>query len=166
MSAQAFDPLRALSVLVDENVEFLVIGGIAGRAWGSTTVTNDLDICYSRERSNLPRLARALRRLDARLRGTPPDLPFLLDEKTLWAGDSFTFETTAGDLDCLGTPSGTAGYRDLVNRAHIFDVGADMRVGFASLEDLIRMKRAAGRPKDLIEVEVLAAVAEEIRNRE
>jgi len=37
-----------------------------------------------------------------------------------------------------------------------------LTVRVASIEDLIRMKRAAGRPKDLIALEWLAAVRDEI----
>jgi hypothetical protein len=37
------------------------------------------------------------------LRGVPADLPFVLEERTIAMGDSFTFETAAGNLDCLGT---------------------------------------------------------------
>lgn len=162
MSTASFDPLRALRVLIEENVRFVVIGGLAGRMWGSPTITNDLDICYERSGPNFVRLAAALRRLEARLRGVPEDVPFQLDERTLKFGDSFTFETTAGPLDCLGTPAGTTGFNDVVRNATELDVD-EMRVLFASLDDLMRMKKAAGRPKDLIELEILAALKDESR---
>lgn len=164
MSA-AFDPLRLLEVLAGQQVDYIVVGGFAGRTWGSPTLTNDLDVCYSRKRENLVRLAAALRLLEARLRGAPEGLPFQLDEKTLAFGDSFTFETTAGALDCLGTPSGTKGYDDLLQRASSFELPHGLVVRFTALEDLMRMKRAAGRPKDLIELEVLAALHEELEKR-
>jgi hypothetical protein len=164
MSA-AFDPLRLLRVLSEAGVQFIVVGGFAGRTWGSPTITNDLDVCYSRSRDNLVRLAAALRILEARLRGAPAGLPFQLDEKTLAFGDSFTFETNAGALDCLGTPSGTKGYDDLAVRARAFELPEGLVVRFTALEDLMRMKRAAGRPKDLIELEILAAVQEELEKR-
>jgi predicted nucleotidyltransferase len=48
----------------------------------------------------------------------------------------------------------------LVQRAKPFDIDG-ITVLVASIDDLIRMKRAAGRAKDLIEVEVLAAVRDE-----
>lgn len=165
MSTTRFDPIRLLEVLLEEGVEFLVVGGMAGRAWGSPTITNDLDICYSRAKTNLVRLVHALQRLHATLRGAPKDLPFVLDERTLAFGDSFTFDTDFGPLDCLGTPSGTKGYRDLIERASVFTVGDGLEVSFTALSDLMRMKRAAGRPKDLIELEILAAVQEELENR-
>lgn len=161
MSTAQFDPIRLLAILLEEGVEFVVVGGIAGRAWGSPSITNDLDICYSREKANLARLAHALQRIHATLRGAPKDLPFRLDERTLAFGDSFTFETDHGPLDCLGTPSGTKGYGDLRASAVVFTVGG-LDVWFTSLADLMRMKRAAGRPKDLIELEILAAVQEEL----
>ena len=166
MTATVFDALRGLRVLVASGVRFVVIGGIAGRAWGSTTLTNDLDICYERSKQNHRALATALNQLEATLRGAPPGLPFLLDERTIAMGDSFTFETVAGFLDCLGTPSGTAGYLDLVKNATEIDLEDDLRVAICSLDDLIRMKRAADRPKDRIEVEILTAVKEEREKNE
>jgi len=160
MNAAAFDPLRALRVLIEEKVDFVVIGGLAGRIWGSPTITNDLDICYDRSNPNLTRLASALRTLAARLRGVPDEVPFQLDDRTLKFGDSFTFDTSAGALDCLGTPAGTKGYPDLVTNAASMAIG-ELTVRFVSLDDLMRMKKAAARPKDLVELEILAALKEE-----
>ena len=166
MTATVFDALRGLRELVANGVRFVVIGGIAGRAWGSTTVTNDLGICYERSKENHRALAKALRELEATLRGAPPGLPFLLDERTISMGDSFTFDTVAGSLDCLGTPSGTTGYGELMKNATEIDLEDDLRVAICSLDDLIRMKRAADRPKDRIEVEILTAVKEEREKNE
>ena len=161
MSPSSFDPVRALTTLVDHGVRFVIIGGFAGRLWGSTTVTNDLDICYARDSKNLFALGNALRDLRAVLRGVPPDLPFQLDARSLALGDSFTFATTAGNLDCLATPAGSGGFQDLISGAAEVAIGA-LRVPVASLEDLMRLKQAAGRPKDRIELEILSALKEEI----
>jgi hypothetical protein len=161
MSEPAFDPLRALRTLTDHRVRFVVIGGYAGALRGSPVITGDVDLCYARDEENLQRLAAALLALGARLRGAPPDVPFQLDAATLRAGDHFTFTTTAGSMDCLGTPAGTQGFADLEASATDEDLdGLVVRV--ASLDDLIRMKRAAGRPKDLIEVEWLSALRDEL----
>jgi hypothetical protein len=157
----SFDPIRAFGALQKHGVRFVVIGGFAGRIWGSPTVTNDVDVCYARDRANLERLARALSSLHARLRGAPESVRFPLDARTIEAGDHFTFVTDAGNLDCLGVPAGSNGYEDLASTATEFDL-EKVKVKVAALEDLIRMKRAAGRPKDRIEVEVLKALQEEI----
>ena len=109
MTTAAFDPLLALEKLQEHRVRFIVIGGFACRIWGSPTITNDLDICYERSKANREALVAALRELGATARGTDPSVPFLLDEQTIGLGDSFTFETSAGNLDCLGTPAGTSG---------------------------------------------------------
>jgi hypothetical protein len=161
MSEAAFDPVTALRTLLDRDVRFVLIGGFAGALRGSPLITGDLDICYARDDANLERLAETLRSLEARLRGAPPDVPFLLDARTLRAGDHFTFSTSVGPLDILGTPSGTKGFADLDPNA-TDEVVEGMTVRVASIEDLIRMKRAAGRPKDLIAVEWLTAVRDEI----
>jgi predicted nucleotidyltransferase len=157
----AFDPLRALRVLLKHRVQFVLIGGFSARLHGSPSVTNDVDICYASDPSNLEALAAALAELRARLRGTPEDVPFLLDARTLRMGDKFTFVTDAGNLDCLGTPAGVSGFGDLDRSAVTMDLDG-LTVLVSSIEDLIRMKQAAGRPKDLIEAEVLGALRDEI----
>jgi hypothetical protein len=161
MTPSAFDPLPAFRSLDRHGVRFVVIGGVGGRLHGSPTVTNDTDVCYERSPENLERLASALRELGAKLRGVDEEVPFRLDAAALAAGDHFTFTTRAGSLDVLGTPAGVRGFAELAARAVPFDLDG-LTVLVASIDDLIRMKRAAARPKDLIEVEVLAALRDEI----
>jgi hypothetical protein len=146
---------------VEHGVRFVVIGGFAAALRGSPMITGDIDICYERDPGNLERLTAALAGLGARLRGAPADVPFHLARSTLEAGDHFTFATDAGPLDCLGTPAGTDGFTDLDASATDVDLeGVVVRV--ASLDDLIRMKRAAGRPQDRIAVEWLSALSDEL----
>jgi hypothetical protein len=165
MTEEPFDPLEALRLLTAHGVRFVLIGGFAAVIRGSPVITGDLDICYARDDDNLERLAQALRELEATLRGAPPDVPFLLDARTLKNGDHFTFSTRAGPLDCLGTPSGTTGFKDVDADATDEDLdGLTVRV--ASLDDLIRMKRSAGRPKDRIALEWLGNLREELEGDE
>ncbi len=160
MSA-GFDPVAALRSLLDHGVEFVLIGGFAGAVRGSPMITGDIDICYARDAANLDRLAATLTELGATLRGASPDVPFLLEARTLAAGDHFRFSTEAGSLDCLATPAGTEGFADLDASATDEDLdGLVVRV--ASLDDLIRMKRAAGRPQDRIAIEWLSALRDEL----
>lgn len=161
----SFDAVPILRILREEGVDFVVIGGIAAIAHGSPSLTRDLDICYGRSHPNLEALARALQRLHATLRGAPPDLPFRLDARTLAMGDTFTFETDAGPFDCLGTPAGTAGYDDLARNTVEVEI-EDLVVKVAALDDLIRMKRASGRPKDRVELEILGALRDELDREE
>lgn len=98
-----------------------------------------------------------LKELHASLRGAGPGLPFQIDRRALQLGDHFTLSTDAGPLDCLATPAGTNGFAELAPRSVILDIDG-VPVRFAHLDDLIRMKRAAGRPKDRIEIEVLEAL--------
>ena len=153
-----FEPGPLLRLLEQHGVRFVVIGGLAGNLHGSTSVTLDLDICYSRATEDLKRLAAALLDLDVTLRGADSGLPFRPDVKTLRAGLNFTFDTQFGPFDCLGEASGYT-YEVLAPNA----IGADLggyRVQAASLDDLIRMKRAAGRLKDLNEVANLEKLRE------
>jgi hypothetical protein len=154
-----FDARPILGVLARHQVRFVVIGGIAAALQGSTTITNDFDICYSRDQENLERLAAALMEVAATPRGARETVAFRLDARTVKAGLNFTFDTKYGPFDCLGEASGGLDYEKLRANADAMDlVGTNVPV--ASLDDLIRMKRAAGRNKDLIEVENLSALRE------
>jgi hypothetical protein len=155
-----FRPVDILGALVNGEVKFVLIGGLAASMRGSPVITGDLDICYSKDPENLERLSSVLVGLSATLRGVDETVPFQLDAKTLAAGDAFTFTTYLGALDCLGIPAGTAGYEDLDADATSEQVG-EVTIRVCSLDALERMKRASARPKDLIALEWIRAIRAE-----
>ena len=138
-------------------VEFVVVGGIAAIAHGSPRYTQDLDIVYAVDESNLRRLKRALADLNARLLGVAEDVPFVPDARALRQVQLLTLETDEGRLDIMVQPDGSKGYEQL--RAGSIEAiveGTAIRV--AGLDDLIAMKKAAGRPKDRLHLEELYAI--------
>jgi len=139
---------RFLDALHKHHVEFIVIGGIAARVHGSARITQDVDVVYGRSDENVARIVKALAPFKPFLRGAPPDLPFEWSVRTVKAGLNFTLRTTIGDIDILGEVTGGGRYEDLV--AHTVTVDALGHPTFVvNLEWLIRLKRAAGRPRDL-----------------
>ena len=157
--------LDALEALAARRVKFVIIGGVAANAWGAPLITYDTDVCYARDSENLERMVRALKDIHARLRGAPENVPFILDGKTLKMGGNFTFVTDAGSLDILAFPSGAeGGYEELAPAAEKMNF-AGFTAKVASIDDLIKMKQAAGRPKDLLAVEELGALRDEIDAR-
>jgi hypothetical protein len=140
-----------LDALQKHRVEFVIIGAVAMVLHGSARVTRDLDICYSRDRSNLDRLARALKPFAPTLRGAPERLPFSLDSATLRAGLNFTLKSKAGDLDLLGEVTGIGQYPAVARLAVIMRV-YDHELHVLGLDGLERAKRAAGRLKDLADL--------------
>ena len=153
---------RLFTRLGEAGVDYVVVGGVAAQAHGSSQFTGDLDICYSGEEGNLERLGQALVVLGARLRGVADGVPFVPDGRTLRRTQILTLDTPEGPLDLLVDPSGSTGYAALSERAlHV--EWAQTTVKIASLPDLIAMKRAAGRPKDLLAVEELEAIERILR---
>ncbi len=135
----------------------MLIGGLAAVLHGSATLTQDVDICFARDEGNLQALAKALGELGAKLRGVGEPVPFVPDERTLGQSELLTLDTSAGPLDLVALPPGAPAYEVLRRRAERLDLGA-FSVAVASVEDLIAMKRAAGRPKDLLAIEELEAI--------
>jgi hypothetical protein len=163
--ADPFDPNPILERLAAGSVDFVVVGGVAGGAHGSAFATFDVDVAYARDPDNLQRLAAVLVSLGARLRGAPHDVPFLLDARTLAQGANFTFETSLGSLDILGDAAGAPPYERLRGEATAIEVGSQI-VRIASLDHLISMKEAAGRPKDKGMAAEYRLLADELRRRE
>jgi predicted nucleotidyltransferase len=148
--------------LVPAEVQFIVIGGIAAILHGTARITYDVDVVYARDRGNIRRLVAALKPFTPYLRGVPKGLPFVWDDRTILNGLNFTLETSIGDVDLLGEVTGGGTYQDLL--PHSQD---GMAFGFpckvVTLEKLIVLKQAAGRPKDLEPIAELQALLEEKR---
>lgn len=155
-----FDPIAIIEALAEAGVDFVLIGGLAGAAHGSAYPTYDLDLMYARDRSNVERIAAVLVELEATPRGAPPDLPFMLDAKTL--GEEANFTTRLGPVDLLASPTGAPPYEKVREAAETIEIGGHP-VRVASLDHLIAMKEAAGRTKDKLMATEYRELADERR---
>lgn len=162
-----FEPELVLRALVEHDVSFVVIGGYAAALHGSPAVTFDADVCASRDAENLERLAAALREVHARIRteavpeGVPVTLATLLGQMKM-----VNLVTDGGAFDLAFEPAAfPGGYEELAPRAVAYDIEG-LIVPTASLDDIIRSKRAAGRDKDRATLPILEALADEIAYRE
>ena len=150
---------KAIHVLTDAGVEFVVIGGFSAILHGSAHATLDLDILFSRGTDNFARLTRALAPYHPRPDGFPEGLPFLWEEATLRNGTVFTLKTDLGRIDLMTEVSGLGSFSEIWEQS----VEADLygrRVRTLSLQDLIKAKRAAGRVKDLQVLPELESIQE------
>ena len=149
-----FDGEPLLAILEDAGVEFIVIGGFAVSAHGHLRATKDLDIVPDPDPENLGRLAAALERLGARVQGTEDfseDEVVQPDAAGLAQGGNFVLNTDHGRLDILQLVAPELEYADL-GAAAIEDSVFGHAVRFCGYEDLVRMKEAASRPEDLIDL--------------
>ena len=153
-----------LRTLSHGGVDFILVGGLAAAAHGAARATYDVDVLYARGLDNLKRLVDALVPLKPYLRGAPPGLPFSWDVQTLAKGLNFTLTTIAGDLDLLGEVTYGGTYETMAPNSEIVAAfGIECRC--LSLDQLIVVKRAVGRVKDLEALAELEAIAEERRRQ-
>lgn len=149
-----------LRLLAEAGVEFVLVGGVAGIAHGSSLSTQDIDVVYRRTPENIARLVQALRPYSPYLRGAPPGLPFRWEAQTIERGLNFTLITDLGSLDLLGEMLGAGTYEDIRLQSELTETfGVSCRV--VDLPTLIRAKRAAGRPKDFEAIAILEALLDE-----
>jgi Nucleotidyl transferase AbiEii toxin, Type IV TA system len=151
------DPEPLMRRLVEAGVDFLVIGGVAVSLQGYGRSTKDLDIVYATNAANLERLGKVLVELGARLRGIEEDVPFTPDARALKRTTILTLETRLGGIDLLVDPDGADRYEAMRGRADVVDLD-DIEVRVVALDDLLSMKRAAGRPQDIADIDALLTV--------
>jgi hypothetical protein len=154
-----FDPEQLLAALSRHKVNFVLIGALAARLHGFPRLTADADITPAGDRPNLERLATALKELDAKIytESIPEGLAFDCSSTMLGRASMWNLVTKAGRLDIAFEPAGVEGYDDLKKDAERFEAFG-VRFLVASLDDIIRSKEAAGRPKDLDDVAILRAM--------
>jgi len=148
-----------LEALSRHRVKFVLIGALAARLHGFPRLTADADITPAGDKPNLERLAAALNELDAKVytESVPEGLAFDCSSITLARARMWNLVTQAGRLDIAFEPAGVDGYDDLKKDAERFEAFG-VRFLVASLDDIIRSKEAAGRPKDLDDVAILRAM--------
>jgi hypothetical protein len=161
---QPLRPEPLLTTLVEHEVAFIVVGGYAVAAHGFVRATKDIDICPDPDPENLRLLADALDALEAEPIGLDDfaagEFDLKPDLEGLQYGGNWTLHTKHGRLDVLqhiqglGTDGG--GWRELAPHAVARQfLGHDCL--FCSYEDLLKMKRAADRPQDHVDITSLKA---------
>jgi hypothetical protein len=151
------DVKKAIITLAMHDVDFVVIGGVALSIHSAAYVTYDIDVCFSRTRGNLDRVANALTPFHPRLRGFPPDLPFIWDASTLLNGTTFTLDTDLGDFDLLGEVGGIGSYEAVLAISDPWDIYG-YKINILSIDGLIKAKEMAGREKDIPGLKILYAL--------
>ena len=146
-----FDVFELLRALARHEVDYVVIGGVAVQAHGHRRTTMDLDVVPAPTPANLERLAAALEELHARPRDLPGAEPPTAEQLATIAPP---LATAHGVLRILREPTGAPSYAVLRERALVIDLSG-IKLAVAGRDDLIAMKRAAGRPRDLEDIAVL-----------
>jgi predicted nucleotidyltransferase len=154
---------RMLDELARREIRFVLVGGFAALAHGSSYLTNDLDVCYDPAEENLLRLLELLSAWEAYPRGWEPGLPWILDLRTFRTTPMLTLRTREGDIDLLDHVEGVGDYEACLSASEPLTLG-QREVRLLSLDALIAAKRAAGRPKDREHVIALEALRA-LRNR-
>jgi hypothetical protein len=161
----AVDELDAealLQTLRRHSVEFVLIGGLAVAAHGYVRATDDVDVVPKPERENRRRLYEAMKTVEAQPVELgdfrPEELPVPFSPEGLDEGGNWALRTRAGRIDVLQWVSGIESFEELHARAVEVDLPGVGAVLVAGYEDLLAMKRAAGRPVDERDIAALEDV--------
>ncbi len=156
--------LDLLKRLTDHDVEFVVVGGMAGVAHGSSLVTQDIDLCAPLSQENLGRILSALAGLNPRWRMRPDRPPVPNDAARLKGFKNLYIATDLGQIDILGEISGVGEFAEVARQSISLDFGGIVcRV--LGLDALITAKKALGRPRDIYAASELEAIRKRTRGR-
>jgi hypothetical protein len=156
--AGGFDARAIFAALAEHDVDYVTVGGIAIQAHGGQRLTQDLDIAIAASGENLARLADALIALDARILGPDGQRSASTPSATLLGGsDQWHLMTDHGPLDVVTLPAHLGPFDEMRARAHETPLG-DLSIPIAHRDDLLEMKRAAGRPQDLADIRLLESL--------
>jgi hypothetical protein len=153
---------RLIECLLDGQVDFVVIGGLAAVLHGSTLVTRDVDICIPLGAESLLGLQEALRPLNPRVRAGSELIPLILDAPQASKLKNLYILTDEGRLDCLGSVAGVGEFAAVARESIEIDI-AGRRCRLLGIEALIRAKEATDRPHDRETVIQLRAIQERSR---
>jgi predicted nucleotidyltransferase len=165
MNGQETPLQRAVDALARHGVATIVIGGQAGLLHGSPRLTLDVDLCYRRTPQTITGLASALRELGAELRVPGGSVPFPIEPAFLERTSQLTLTCRDFELDLLAEVPPIGGYERLLQNSIEVPLG-DCPVRVIGLDDLITIKRAIGRPKDLDALQYLLVVKEMLAKRD
>jgi hypothetical protein len=131
--------------LKEADLDVVLIGNAAAALQGAPLTTVDFDFLFRKTSRNVAKLKRFAARLRASI--LRPYYP---------ASDLFRVvrDEDGLQIDFMGTIHGLRSFEGVRARASEIAVG-DGSIAVASLADIIKSKRAAGRPRDLAVLDIL-----------
>jgi hypothetical protein len=154
-----------LKRLLDQQVELVIVGGMAAMYHGSTMVTQDIDFCIPFDIPTMTRVIEALRPIKPTFRMRPDRMPMYDDPARLARLNLLAIETEWGVVDFLNEVSGVGRFPEVFAHSEPIEVAEGIVCRVHTLEALISAKRAAGRPKDRMAVVMLERLRDKLRNR-
>jgi predicted nucleotidyltransferase len=140
-----------IKILLEENVEFILVGGIAVILYGHVRGTKDLDLWVYANSQNAPLLIKALARFGAPMQDISVS-DFELE------GTIFQIGTEPIRIDIITRIAGL-NFEEAMNNVNIMEIDG-LQVPVISIEDLIKNKKASGRFQDLADARVLEKILE------
>ena len=149
------DIKEILQSLLDHKVKFLIIGAWALPAYGYERMTRDIDIFFEPTKANAKRLVRALAAVGY---DGIEDVPLetVLTKKVLARGYILQADTH---------PSVKGSTFASAWKSRVATTIRGLSVFVPSLDELIAMKQAAARDKDILDVKVLMRIRERSRQQ-
>jgi predicted nucleotidyltransferase len=147
---------RILEGLNEAGVRYVLIGGIALIRHGVVRATRDVDAVFDPAPDNVERI----RTLVSRWGATRPD-GSPVPEGAISGERSVHLSTEAGELDLVSEKAAGISFSDLLTRAEPKKVDG-VEAHICSLADLVAMKRAVGRERDLVDLADLRAAHGEL----
>ena len=153
--------VRALN---DARVQYLIVGGLAVNAHGFARSTRDVDIVFQLDPSNAGKGLDAL--LQAGWKMAIPVTPAAFADPLMresWRAEKHMIVLKLWSDSHRRTPVDIFIYepfdfhRELPHALHV-EIGPGLTAPFVSLETLLQMKREAGRPQDLVDIEEVSRI--------
>ena len=161
-----------LTALADAGVDFIVVGGLATIAHGYLRTTQDVDVVIHLVPENVTKAMSALERVGYRPKVPVPAADFAdpakrrawIAEKHMIVFSMFHNETFRPLVDFF--VEHPLPWEEMRDGAKLLDVGGGGLVPVCSLDHLIRLKRSAGRAKDLADIEELEALYHDLKEED
>ncbi len=145
--------ISVLRLLVENSVEFVLVGGVAGVLQGTASTTITLEIVHRRTPENISRLLHSLDLLEARYRHSS-DRNLRPGESHLLSAGHQLLMTRFGPLDVLGMIGNNHDYDELIGNAVPMELGSGITMHVVSLPMLIQTKEEVGQSKDQMSLEI------------
>ncbi len=150
--------IRALN---EAKVQYLVVGGLAVNAHGYERLTVDVDLVIGLEPGNIVRGLQALAAIDYHI-SVPVSAEDFSDpmRREEWRAEKGMVVLKFWSDSHRRTPLDVFIYEPFnfeqeYGRAHWLSVAGEMRAPILAYGPLLEMKKSAGRPKDLLDIEAL-----------